>query len=99
MKNATFTFVAFCLLEVGSLSLQAQPLGKSPGFLQDFKPNFFKMQKKGDKLFKNYVAQHREEEDSTEEGQELGFEPGYNRPEDKEYHRFKRWEWFWRDRV
>ncbi|HTF82219.1 MAG TPA: hypothetical protein VL947_10850, partial [Cytophagales bacterium] len=83
-------------------ALSAQPLGKTPSFLKDTKPNFFKMQRKAERHFKKRAdADHlRTQSGLTEDTEDsLGFGSGYNREEDNEYTRFKRWEWFWRDRI
>src|SRR6478609_1865006 len=87
------------LFFLGILSASAQPLGKSPEFLEGVKPNFFKMQKKAAKHFKKHLDGSRMEKPDTVLDTELGFGSEYDREEDNEYVRYKRWEWFWRDRV
>lgn len=99
--NKPLTILLGMLLVATDIVL-AQPVGKMPDFLEGTKPNFFKMKKKAEKHFKKHpveIASLRMEEDSTEEEQEKRFEPEYEREEDNEYVRYKRWEWFWRDRV
>ncbi len=109
MKN--ITTLRLCSSPVGLLlwaflffSFQvsfSQPIGKIPKFLDGTKPNFFKMQRKAEKHFKQHpvnTANMRVEEDTTGE-LEVDFGKDYNRKEDNEYTRYKRWEWFWRDRV
>jgi photosystem II stability/assembly factor-like uncharacterized protein len=77
----------------------AQPLGNMPGVLEGAKPNFFKMQRKAERHFKKQQKiQARVEEDSSDvDTPDFGKE--YDREEDNEYHRYKRWEWYWRDRI
>lgn len=87
----------------------AQPVGKNPKFLKNTnKPNFFKMQKKAGRYFKKEKEEKEEKEkksllrvaaDTATDENNIGFESGYDREEDNEYVRYKRWEWFWRDRV
>lgn len=78
----------------------AQPVVKTPKILEGTKPNFYKMQRKAEKYFKKHPVNinARMEEDTTGE-LEVDFGKDYNRKEDNEYTRYKRWEWFWRDRV
>ncbi len=87
------------LFFLGIMSVSAQPLGKSPEFLEGVKPNFFKMQKKAAKHFKKHLDGSRMERPDTVLDTEVGFGSEYDREEDNEYVRYKRWEWFWRDRV
>lgn len=71
--------------------------GELPEFLEMRKPNFFKAQRRAERYFKKKNIQARLEEtlpDTFATENQLG-----GREEDNEYHRYKRWEWFWRDRV
>lgn len=102
--RALLSFLIFFACFIYSYNGQAQVMGKTPKFLEGAKPNFFKMQRKAERYFKNYEDKTAPqnipaEEDSSNEGQDLSFEPGYDREEDKDYHRYKRWEWYWRERI
>ncbi|MBC7389880.1 MAG: T9SS type A sorting domain-containing protein [Opitutaceae bacterium] len=101
MKNNSYLktiSVAFILITSLSNILFSQPLGNKPDFLDGVRQNFYKMQRKADRHFKKHpISQLREEADTST--QEIDFEKEYDREEDNEYHRYKRWEWYWRDRI
>ncbi len=88
-----YTFLS--LLCTFSLGTFAQDESEKPRYMDMRKPNFNKIKKKAERYFKN---QAREIVDTTE----IPFEAENNlggREEDNEYHKYKRWEWYWRDRV
>jgi photosystem II stability/assembly factor-like uncharacterized protein len=95
--------VLFGLLFIVSCSISSfaqeneENEGELPEFLEMRKPNFFKAQRRAERYFKKKNIQARMEEtelDSFALENRMG-----GREEDNEYHRFKRWEWFWRDKI
>lgn len=75
--------------------------GEMPEFMEMRRPNFKKIQRKAERYFKRKATQAREEE-ATLDTNTKPFEAENilgGREEDNEYHRYKRWEWYWRDRV
>lgn len=102
MTKRFTTLLAFIVLLMGFGIAVAQPIGKVPAFLETpKKTNFFKMQKKAEKYFakkKNNKKEEEQEQDTTETPFESEIAIG-GRKEDNEYHRYQRWEWYWRERV
>ena len=94
-------FLGLLIVSICSISSFAQEKeeneDKLPEFLEMRKPNFFKAQRRAERYFKRKNTQARIEEaipDTFSTENVMG-----GREEDNEYHRFKRWEWFWRDKV
>lgn len=68
-----------------------------PEFMEMRKPDFHKIQKRANRYFRRKKL--REKDDGLSRDS-FAFENVMGgREEDNEYHRYKRWEWFWRDRV
>jgi hypothetical protein len=69
MRKQIQVFNIGILFLLGILSASAQPLGKSPEFLDGVKPNFFKMQKKAARHFKKHAEGVRMEKPDTLDGE------------------------------
>lgn len=68
-----------------------------PEFMEMRKPDFHKIQKRANRYFKR--KKFREKDDGFSRDSFASENVMGGREEDNEYHRYKRWEWFWRDRV
>jgi len=94
-------YLGLLFILIFSISILAQEKeeheGELPSFLEMRKPNFFKAQKRAERYFKKKNIQARIEESIPDTFSTENMMGG--REEDNEYHRFKRWEWFWRDKI
>lgn len=100
MTKTYSRLLVILFLSIGSGAF-AQPIGKIPQFLEITKtPNFYKMQKKAERYFekRRQSAKKAEEIDTTDTPFESDIHIG-GREEDNEYHRYKRWEWYWSERI
>jgi photosystem II stability/assembly factor-like uncharacterized protein len=76
----------------------AQSGEELPEFLKMKRMNFHKIKRKAERHFKNQEKEREELEDLASDGFERSLKAS-GREEDNDYHRYKRWEWFWRHRV
>ncbi len=69
-----------------------------PDFMKMRKLNFHKIKRKAERYFKKEKEYEKEKEELAN-GQFEKTLSGSGREEDNDYHRYMRWEWFWRHRV
>jgi photosystem II stability/assembly factor-like uncharacterized protein len=110
MKTLTYflshSFLLLFLFLYSSFRVNAQDgeEEKKLKFMNMNRYNFYEIQRKAEKYFskeeKKEVKKTRQLKEQRNDSLFFSTTPNSNgRPEDNAYHKYKRWEWFWRDRI
>jgi hypothetical protein len=111
MKTLTYflshSFLLLFLFLNASFNVNAQEIEedeKKPKFMNMTRYNFYEIQRKAERYFSKEAKEEAEKMRKAKKGKQdsLFFSTTPNiqgRPEDNAYHKYKRWEWFWRYRI